>query len=66
MKHIRIATRESKLALWQARFLRMQLLAAHTDIEVTLVGMSTKGDRWLDAPLSEIGGKGLFVSLIHI
>ncbi|MBT3608906.1 MAG: hydroxymethylbilane synthase, partial [Gammaproteobacteria bacterium] len=66
MKHIRIATRESKLALWQARFLRMQLLTAHPDIEVTLVGMSTKGDRWLDAPLSEIGGKGLFIKELEV
>ena len=66
MKNIRIATRESKLALWQARFLRTQLLAAHPEIEVTLVGMSTKGDRWLDAPLSEIGGKGLFIKELEI
>ena len=66
MKNIKIATRESNLALWQARFLRTQLLAAHPEIEVTLVGMSTKGDRWLDAPLSEIGGKGLFIKELEI
>jgi len=66
MKNIRIATRESKLALWQARFLRMQLLTAHPEIEVTLVGMSTEGDRWLDAPLSEIGGKGLFIKELEV
>ena len=66
MKNIRIATRESKLALWQARFLRMQLLTAHPEIEVTLVGMSTEGDRWLEAPLSEIGGKGLFIKELEV
>jgi len=66
MKNIRIATRESKLALWQARFLRAQLLAVHPEIEVTLVGMSTRGDRWLDAPLSEIGGKGLFIKELEV
>jgi hydroxymethylbilane synthase len=66
MKNIRIATRESKLALWQASFLRDQLRFVHPEIEVTLVGMSTEGDRWLDAPLSEIGGKGLFVKELEI
>ena len=63
---VRIATRQSKLALWQANFIKDQLLQAHSKdgvptISVELVGMTTKGDRWLDAPLSEIGGKGLFV-----
>lgn len=58
---ITIATRESKLALWQAHFVRDQLLAAHADLEVELLGMTTKGDQWLSAPLSEVGGKGLFV-----
>ncbi|MEE2781746.1 MAG: hydroxymethylbilane synthase [Pseudomonadota bacterium] len=58
---IRIATRQSKLALWQANFIRDRLMAAHEQIRVELVGITTKGDRWLDAPLSEVGGKGLFV-----
>ena len=61
IKKITIATRESKLALWQAHFVRDQLLAAHADLEVELLGMTTKGDQWLSAPLSEVGGKGLFV-----
>ncbi len=58
---LRIATRQSKLALWQAHFIADQLRAAHPDLTVELVGMTTKGDRWLNAPLSEVGGKGLFV-----
>ena len=58
---IRIATRQSKLALWQANFIRERLMATHGQISVELVGITTKGDRWLDAPLSEVGGKGLFV-----
>ncbi len=58
---IRIATRQSKLALWQANFIRERLMATHGQISVELVGITTKGDRWLNAPLSEVGGKGLFV-----
>ncbi len=60
-ERITIATRQSKLALWQANFIREQLLAAHTGITVELLKITTKGDRWLQAPLSEVGGKGLFV-----
>lgn len=60
-KVFRIATRESKLALWQAHHVRDQLLMAHPDLQVELLGMTTKGDQWLSAPLSEVGGKGLFV-----
>lgn len=58
---IRIATRKSKLALWQAEFIKAQLLAAHPELTVELVGMTTSGDKWLSTPLSEIGGKGLFI-----
>ena len=58
---IRIATRESNLAIWQAEWVRAQLLAAHPGIEVELIRMKTRGDRFLKAPLSEIGGKGWFV-----
>lgn len=63
---IRIATRESKLALWQAHFIRDQLLAAHPGLRVELLGMTTKGDQWLAAPLSEVGGKGLFVKELEL
>ncbi len=58
---VRIATRESALALWQANYIRDQLIACHPGLEVELLGMTTAGDRWLQSPLSEIGGKGLFV-----
>ena len=63
---ITIATRESKLALWQAHFIRDQLMAAHPGLKVELLGMTTKGDRWLSAPLSEVGGKGLFVKELEV
>ena len=60
MNQITIATRESALALWQANFIRDRLMEAHPGLEVNLLGMTTKGDQWLSAPLKEIGGKGLF------
>lgn len=58
---IRIATRESLLALWQAEFIKAELQAAHPGLEVELLGMTTRGDQLLDSPLSKIGGKALFV-----
>ncbi len=58
---IRIATRKSQLALWQARYVKSALEQAHPGIEVELVSLTTQGDRILDAPLAKIGGKGLFV-----
>ena len=56
-----IATRESALALWQARDVQARLEAAHPGIEVKILGMTTEGDRKADASLAKIGGKGLFV-----
>ena len=61
---IRIATRGSKLALWQARHIE-RLLSAEPDVTVELLVLSTAGDRSLDRPLSELGGKGLFVKEIE-
>ena len=58
---LRIATRKSPLALWQAEHVQARLRALHPGLEVELVTMSTRGDRILDSPLSKIGGKGLFV-----
>ena len=58
---LRIATRKSPLALWQAEHVRELLQAAHSGLQVELVTMSTQGDRILDSPLAKIGGKGLFV-----
>lgn len=58
---IRIATRRSPLAMWQAEHVRSALLAAHPDLQVELLEMTTQGDKILDTPLAKIGGKGLFV-----
>jgi hydroxymethylbilane synthase len=56
-----IATRESQLALWQAEFIQAALAKASPGTEVSLLGMTTQGDRWLSSPLSQVGGKGLFI-----
>lgn len=61
MSLIRIATRKSALALWQAEFVKAELLKHHPQLQVELVPMSTQGDKILDTPLAKIGGKGLFV-----
>lgn len=58
---LRIATRKSPLAMWQAEHVSSLLRQAHPDLEIELVGMSTQGDKILDTPLAKIGGKGLFV-----
>ena len=58
---LRIATRGSKLALWQAEHVRDRLLQQHPGLRVELVVLKTKGDLILDRPLAEAGGKGLFV-----
>ncbi|MEW8043558.1 MAG: hydroxymethylbilane synthase [gamma proteobacterium symbiont of Phacoides pectinatus] len=60
-KTLRIATRKSPLANWQAEHVSRKLRQAHPGLRVELVGMSTKGDKILDTPLAKIGGKGLFV-----
>jgi hydroxymethylbilane synthase len=59
-RSLTIATRESRLALWQAEHVR-DLLAARLGVEVKLLGMTTRGDQILDRTLSKVGGKGLFV-----
>lgn len=58
---LRIATRQSLLALWQAEYVKARLESMHADLSVELVTMVTKGDKILDTPLAKIGGKGLFV-----
>lgn len=58
---LRIATRESPLALWQADHVRARLQAAYAGLQVELVPMTTRGDQILDTALSKAGGKGLFV-----
>ena len=58
---IRIATRKSPLALWQAHFVQSRLQQLYPHLQVELLPMSTKGDKILDSPLAKVGGKGLFV-----
>lgn len=63
---IRIATRKSPLALWQAEHVAERLRAAHPGLVTELVRMTTQGDRILDAPLAKVGGKGLFVKELEV
>lgn len=63
---VRIATRKSALALWQAEYVKAQLEHFHPGIIVELVPMTTKGDIILDTPLAKIGGKGLFVKELEV
>ena len=56
-----IATRESALAMWQARAIQARLAALYPQVHISIAGMTTQGDRILDVTLSKIGGKGLFV-----
>jgi hydroxymethylbilane synthase len=63
---LRIATRKSALALWQAEHVAQRLRAAHPGLGVELLPMSTQGDRILDAPLAKIGGKGLFTKELEL
>lgn len=66
MNKVRIATRKSPLAMWQAYFVKAELERHHPSIEVELVPMSTKGDKILDTPLAKIGGKGLFIKELEV
>jgi len=63
---VRIATRKSALALWQAEYVKAQLEHFHQDVTVELVPMTTKGDIILDTPLAKVGGKGLFVKELEV
>jgi len=63
---LRIATRKSPLAMWQAEHVSAKLIAAHPGLIIELVGMSTQGDKILDTPLAKIGGKGLFVKELEV
>ncbi len=65
-KPLRIATRRSRLALWQAEHVAALLRNAHAGLEVELVPMVTQGDRILDRALAEIGGKGLFIKELEV
>ncbi|OUS39666.1 hydroxymethylbilane synthase [Oleispira antarctica] len=63
---LRIATRKSPLALWQAEHVKARLIALNPDLIVELVTFTTKGDIILDTPLAKIGGKGLFVKELEV
>jgi hydroxymethylbilane synthase len=63
---LRIATRQSALALWQAEHVAARLRAAHAGLAVELVPMTTRGDQIIDRPLSDIGGKGLFLKELEV
>ncbi|BCR03497.1 porphobilinogen deaminase [Desulfuromonas versatilis] len=65
MKTLRIGTRASQLALWQANWVKSELEKRHPGLEVTLTKIKTQGDKILDVPLAMVGGKGLFVKEIE-
>ncbi|MCS2151124.1 MULTISPECIES: hydroxymethylbilane synthase [Scandinavium] len=65
-KVLRIATRQSPLALWQAHYVKDRLMACHPGLQVELVPMVTRGDVILDTPLAKVGGKGLFVKELEL
>lgn len=65
-KILRIATRQSPLALWQAHYVKARLEAHHPQLQVELVPMVTRGDVILDTPLAKVGGKGLFVKELEL
>lgn len=66
MEKIRIGTRGSRLALWQANFVADELKKKFPALEVEIIKIQTKGDKILDAPLAKIGGKGLFTKEIEV
>ncbi len=65
-KKLVIASRESALAMWQAKHIQARLQELYPNCEVTILGMTTTGDQILDSPLSRIGGKGLFVKELEM
>ncbi len=65
-RSLRIATRQSRLALWQANHVAALLRERHPGVNVVLVPMTTQGDRVLDRPLAQVGGKGLFIKELEL
>ncbi len=63
---LRIATRKSQLALWQAEYVSKMLKHHHPELEIELIKMTTQGDKILDTPLAKVGGKGLFVKELEL
>ena len=66
LKIIRIGTRDSRLAMWQAEWVKSQLMIFYPHLQFELVPMKTKGDKILDVPLSKIGDKGLFTKELEL
>jgi hydroxymethylbilane synthase len=66
MTTLRLATRQSALALWQTEHVAARLRAAHPGLDVQLVPMTTRGDRIVDRPLAQVGGKGLFLKELEV
>jgi len=66
LSELRIATRSSPLALWQAEEVARQLKPIYPNLKVSLVKLKTRGDKLLDAPLAKVGGKGLFVKELEV
>ena len=66
MEYVRIGTRSSRLALWQANLIALALSTKYPEVKVELVRVTTKGDKILDSPLSKIGGKGLFTKELEV
>jgi Porphobilinogen deaminase, dipyromethane cofactor binding domain len=65
-KKLIIASRESRLAMWQAEYIRDRLLELYPQMDVSILGMTTRGDQILDQPLAKIGGKGLFIKELEV
>lgn len=65
-KVIRIATRQSPLALWQAEYVKTNLERLHPGLKAELLPMTTRGDNILDSPLAKVGGKGLFIKELEV
>lgn len=65
-KIVKIGSRESKLALWQAEYVAQKIKCAHPDIETEIITMKTTGDKILDRNLDQIGGKGLFIKELEL
>ena len=63
---LKIATRKSSLALWQAEFVKSKLASLYPDLKIELVKMTTQGDQILNSPLSKIGGKSLFIKELEV
>lgn len=66
MQKLRIISRKSKLALWQAEFVKYELIKLYPDLVVEIIGITTRGDKILDRSLDKVGGKGLFIKELEL